>query len=156
MRCASCAGNMEYRKDDHGFLCPFCGAFEKLDQDLSEEEIQKLIDDSISQHRKLDHSTAVGRTNQTLTILSSVVGNIFLGLCAMIDLVVGCAMATEPKYTSLAVIAFTQMVLFIAAIIIRCINRTLERVKLAITANILIIAAAVLAVIFAGFGFYIG
>lgn len=62
----------------------------------------------------------------------------------------------RPKYTSLAVIAFTQMVLFIAAIIIRCINRTLERVKLAITANILIIAAAVLAVIFAGFGFYIG
>ena len=60
MRCASCGGNMEFRKEEYGFSCPFCGAFEKLDQDLSEEEIQKLIDDSISQHRKYPHHRCRG------------------------------------------------------------------------------------------------
>ncbi len=156
MRCSSCGGNMTFNKEEYGFSCPFCGAFEKLNQELSEEEIQKLIDNSISKHRKLDHSTDAVQKNKTLNILSSVVGNIFLFFCTLVVLVVAIAMTTKKQYMPLAIIAFCQTALFIAAIFIRSINRALERDKLAIVANILIIIASVLVVVFVGVGLFIG
>ena len=147
MICNSCGGNMEFNKEKYGFSCPYCGAFEKLEADLSEEEIQKLINDSITKHRQIEHVKKDSSTDRVLNSTSLFIGNAFLFIFAFICAIIGVFSFLE-SFVIVGSVAVVQMFLIVAALFIRCINRSGEDKKLAVISNYLIIAAMVLVIVF--------
>ncbi len=138
---------MEFNKEKYGFSCPYCGAFEKLEADLSEEEIQKLINDSITKHRQVEHVKKSDSTDRVLNSTSLFIGNIFLFVCIFICAIIGVSALVE-SFIFVGSVAFVQMALLVAALFIRSINRSGENKKLAVISNYLIIAAMVLVIVF--------
>lgn len=139
MRCASCGGDMEYNSEKGGFTCPFCGASEKPEQeDLSKEEVKKLIDDAIQEHTALEPTDTAHQAGGKRSYFLQIIGFVltyFLAAFALIFALFG--LTSEKRYIPLGILALIQMSLFIAALIVRGINRLEESKTLTLVVNLL-------------------
>ena len=149
MKCNSCDGNMVFIKEDYAFSCPFCGAYEKLDKEISDEELEKMVEESLEKirHKKEEEeNTPVNRLAKSLSGLLGLILLFALGFVALILTAFG--FSTEPQYIPIGVVAAIQLAAIMGALIVRGLNRSINNKKLIFVENLLITIAMVLILVF--------
>ena len=148
MKCTSCNEEMVFIKENGGYLCPKCGEYTRPKHKLSEEEVQALIDDSLTAHQRLEHNQEESKAIGCLGAIGEALGTVLICIgiaITMIFMLYG--LTSDKENIPVGIVALIQMALLIAALIIRK-NNANENKMLGAVESLLITIAALLVIAF--------
>lgn len=149
MKCTSCDEEMVFIKENGGYLCPKCGAYTRPKHKLSEEEVQALIDDSLTAHQRLEHNQEESKASSCLGAIGEALGTILICIgiaITMIFMLYG--LTSDKENIPAGIVALIQMALLIGALAIRENNKEKENKVMGAVESLLITIAALLVIAF--------
>lgn len=151
MNCKNCNAVMRVDEKKKLFVCPYCDSTEPFDN-MTQAEVTALVQDAISgvrdENRQMIQDMAVAQQKEMARdkagkTIAAVVAIVFLTIASLVVLIM-MIFGFDTEYKASGVIACIQLVLLIAAIVLKSVYLSRRSKKTALTSNVCIGVAAFL------------